>query len=258
MKTLKWLVPALIVAITLGLTAPTLWAQGVISLSKHDLSTATGNTDEVCVFCHTPHGAANAVGAPLWNKVLETDDTNFTRYASTTLDGVNSTVVGGTSLACLSCHDGTQARDVVINAPGSGGYNSAGTQIDSGVFGTMTANFGTPVPSLTQDLTDDHPISIPYGGGGGPAGAVKPAGSTNDPSFNQAEYSAINGGFWWVDTAAGTGGQRDKTDMILYTRAGAPSVECGSCHDPHNGGGNVSFMRVQNTGSQVCLACHIK
>ena len=54
--------------------------------------------------------------------------------------------------------------------------------------------------------------------------------------------------------------------MILYTRAfptggNGPSVECGSCHDPHEGEANgidVSFLRISNVGSEVCLACHIK
>jgi hypothetical protein len=70
---------------------------------------------------------------------------------------------------------------------------------------------------------------------------------------------------WWVDTLPGTTGTRDKTDMILYTRsdgslaAQEPFVECGSCHDPHEDVIRpVSFMRLSNAGSDVCLACHIK
>ena len=34
--------------------------------------------------------------------------------------------VGSVSLACLSCHDGAQAMDNLINAPGSGGYDVTG------------------------------------------------------------------------------------------------------------------------------------
>jgi predicted CXXCH cytochrome family protein len=54
--------------------------------------------------------------------------------------------------------------------------------------------------------------------------------------------------------------------MILYTRAASagytgqtnpePFVECASCHDPHST--NQTFLRIANTGSAVCLACHNK
>ena len=34
-------------------------------------------------------------------------------------------------------------------------------------------------------------------------------------------------------------------------------VQCGSCHDVHNGQGD-SFLRISNEGSQLCLVCHLK
>ena len=38
-----------------------------------------------------------------------------------------------------------------------------------------------------------------------------------------------------------------------------PFVECATCHDPHRGSGtNPAFMRLSNTDSDVCLACHVK
>ncbi len=239
--------------------------------SFHDLSTQTGNTDEVCVFCHTPHGAATAAAVPLWNKVLS-DPTIYTRYSSlngTTLDGAEADV-GSVSLACLSCHDGTQAMDVVLNAPGSGAYNAAGIEIDAGAIGNMGS---PPVRSLETDLTDDHPISIQYAGGGcvgTDTDGASPCTTLGDADFNQPVKTTINAiPIWWVDSSAGTTGVRESTDMQLYTRfetgfdaSGEPFVECGSCHDPHNdataGIGSVAFLRVQNTASQICTACHVK
>ena len=246
--------------------------------SKHDLgangasqlgaTNGLGNTTEVCVFCHTPHGADSTRAVPLWNKSLP-DGSGYQRYSSlgtATLDGEESVNVGSVSIACLSCHDGTQAMDAVINAPGSGLGTTPGTA-------KMT---GTPVPMLGTDLRDDHPVSIQYAGGAcnGVNAACDPgAQASGDPDFNTAQHAAINGGnYWWVDTAVGTAAQRDKTDMILYTRSdwngadagtNGPSVECASCHDPHNAetgvaANSVSFMRVVNSDSQVCLACHIK
>jgi predicted CXXCH cytochrome family protein len=34
-------------------------------------------------------------------------------------------------------------------------------------------------------------------------------------------------------------------------------VECGTCHDPHNDM-HGKFLRISNSGSAMCLTCHIK
>lgn len=259
-----------------GLSLMTLWggyaAAGVVG-SKHDLSTGggaqatTGATDEVCVFCHTPHGSDVAAPVPLWNKVLGAPG-SYTQYSTLQTPSFDSTEapVGSVSLACLSCHDGTQAMDVVLNAPGSGNYNASGAEIDAVNIGVMT---GTPVPVLGTDLTDDHPISMQYGGGGPEASDADGtfAGVLGDPDFHPPEKATVNTNpIWWVDSAVGTAGTREKTDMILYARNDLatvqPFVECGSCHDPHNdstaGATSVEFLRIVNTNSQICTACHIK
>jgi hypothetical protein len=204
---------------------------------------------------------------PLWNKVLGAPGA-YTRYstlATPTFDSQEAPV-GSVSLACLSCHDGTQAMDVVLNSPGSGGYNPGGAEIDPTALGPMT---GSPVPMLGTDLSNDHPISMQYAGGGADIGdgdGTAP-GPFGDPDFVAPEKATINlQPIWWVDSPAGTAGTREKTDMLLYTRndlgVQEPFVECGSCHDPHNastGGPNtVAFLRIDNTASQVCTACHIK
>ncbi len=244
--------------------------QAGIKGSKHDLGSggasqlgATASTTEVCVFCHTPHGSNTTAPVPLWNKSLST--ATYTRYSSlntTTLDG-SEAPVGSVSLACLSCHDGSQAMDVMINAPGSDGYNAAGANFAGGV--AMTG-----FPKLGTDLSNDHPISIQYGGGGWKStdgdGAAA-ATTLKDGSFKAGVKSTINGNpAWWIDTSVGTPNVRDKTDMVLYTRTLSgvvqPFVECASCHDPHNASTgsatSVSFLRISNTGSAVCLACHDK
>lgn len=253
------------------------FAQATIVGSKHDFTTGgsaqdtTTNTDEVCVFCHTPHGADITAPVPLWNKVLNSNQGRFTRYstlATPTFDSLEAPV-GSVSLACLSCHDGTQAMDVVLNSPGSNGYNPAGAQIDGVNIGQMT---GEPVPNLSEDLSNDHPVSMQYAGGGPLAtdGNGPFTGTLGDDDFNAPVKDEINGQpIWWVDSAVGTAGTREKTDMLLYTRdettvAGGqqPFVECGSCHDPHNsdnaGGTQVSFLRTTNAQSAVCTACHTK
>jgi len=267
-KNLTWLFAG-----ALAFSASSAVAQ--IAGSQHDLSSGgtsqnTGSSsDQVCVFCHTPHGADTSEKAlPLWNKALPSG-TGYTRYSTTGTPSFDSTEadVGSVSLACLSCHDGTQAMDSVINLPGSGGWVAAGSNIDSG--GLMT---GSPVPMLGTDLSDDHPISIPYAAGGALAGDVDGLfpGDLKDPDFFKPYKATVNTqAIWWVETVdGGNDATRSKKDLPLYTRledAGAaePFVECGSCHDPHNAGSSttttVAFLRTDdNAASQICVACHNK
>jgi hypothetical protein len=261
-------------------------AHAGIANTKHNLSTGgigpnkvTVGTDEICVFCHTPHAADTTAPAPLWNKSLGTLG-GYTTYATLNSSTIDGTIlnVGSISLACLSCHDGTQAMDNIINAPGPGGYsangggalglnytwNTAGGGVDAD--GRMK-NTLTTLSMLDKDLSNDHPIGIHYCGGG--PNAAAPTANCVDTDFVKPTSATINANLvWWVDTSVGTAGTREKSDMILYTRnfggaiGNAPSVECGSCHDPHvesnTGVAGETFLRIKNTGSAVCLACHVK
>jgi hypothetical protein len=267
------------------LLAATTADAGVVG-SKHDFTAANGTvgnpggtgqgnttaTTQVCVFCHTPHGAQTDAAVPLWNKVLTT--ATYTRYSSILAPSFTSqeAPVGSVSIACLSCHDGTQAMDVVLNLPGSGLYDAGGVAIDGGI-GVMT---GSPVPMLGTDLSNDHPISMQYGGGGVSVTTHTTdnqfTGTLGDPDFVKPFKATVNTSqpVWWVDSPVGGPGTREKTDMLLYARTNAdtgvgdtqPFVECGSCHDPHNdqteGTSSVQFLRIENTASQICTACHIK
>jgi len=173
--------------------------------------------------------------------------------------------VGSVSLACLSCHDGTQAMDSVINLPGSGGWVASGSNIDLG--GIMT---GVPVPMLGTDLSDDHPISIPYAAGGCLATDTdgECTATLGDADFFNPWKATINAQpVWWVNTDDGASTAREKLDLPLYTRlenaVAEPFVECGSCHDPHNAGSSgattVAFLRTtNNAASKICVACHNK
>jgi predicted CXXCH cytochrome family protein len=251
-------------------------AQGLAS-SKHNLGTGgtggvhvTTGTSEICVFCHTPHGGQIGT-APLWNKNLPS--TTYQLYGSTggesaTLDG-QVLVVGSVSQACLSCHDGTQAMDNMVNAPGSGGFSAGGARPNAGAGYTWTAAVaGTGVmpagvTNLSGDLRNDHPIGVQYCGGG--PTVASPTTACRDPDFVAPQNGTPGGGAiaFWVDTTGGGAGTREKTDMILYKRTftvnggEGPSVECGSCHDPHNNT-NPTFLRIANTGSALCLSCHVK
>jgi predicted CXXCH cytochrome family protein len=253
--------------------------------TKHNLGTsgvkATGQnqfsgTAEICVFCHTPHGADTSAAVPLWNRTLP-GPTSFTTYDSlgtSTLDGKTATV-GSVSIACLSCHDGATSMSAVINAPGSGKTGdttwTTGAWTGNNVETTGVMKSGaTVITNLGKDLRDDHPIGIQYGGGGLTTSA--PTGATKDADFVAPNYNATNK-VWWVETT-GDATTRQKGDLMLYTRSSVvaggvqtdgyvgqtlpePFVECASCHDPHTNA-NGTFLRMSNAGSAVCLACHIK
>jgi hypothetical protein len=279
-------------ALLLTLSGPVA-AQGIAS-TKHNLGSGTGpagrnqvsDTAEICVFCHTPHGASTDAPAPLWNKRLGTNGApagggSYTTYDTLQTPSLDGTVapVGSISMACLSCHDGTQAMDNIINAPGSGGYDATGGGADgrtytwsgSSVNAAGRLTNGT-VAMLGTDLSNDHPIGIQYCGGGLSGSGTTVQGTCKDGDFKAASTDVINSRqVFWVDTG-GAGKQR--TDLPLYVRNDAnstlgPLVECASCHDPHvstgqagpTGTGRVAgetFLRISNASSAVCTACHVK
>jgi len=251
-----------------------------ISATKHNLTAggpgenkvSAADSDQICVFCHTPHGANTAAPAPLWNKALPA--TTYTTYASMNSSSVDGEIlaVGSVSLACLSCHDGTQAMDNMFNAPGSGagvGTGAAGVSQGYTWSGTrQTAGKLTGIAALGADLSNDHPIGIEYCGGGITGATETVSGTCADGDFVSATLKTkeVNGQqVFWIDRGL-SANVRDKEDIILYTRdfagaAGTPSVECASCHDPHveaKGSDGINFMRVTTAGSQICLACHTK
>lgn len=119
-------------------------ANAQISGSDHDFRGETWNpSGQICQACHTPHNAAPSVSGfsgLLWNHDLTT--ATFTMYTSLTLDGAIDATPGGTSLMCLSCHDGTVGLGDFDG--GSGGSPMTG----GALIGT--------------DLRGEHPISIVY------------------------------------------------------------------------------------------------
>lgn len=268
-------------------------ASAAIADTKHNLGSGPGpagrnqvsDTAEVCVFCHTPHGADTNASAPLWNKRLGAAGTpagggTYTTYASLQTPSLDGAVaaVGSISLACLSCHDGTQAMDNIINAPGSGGLLADGGGVDGRAY-TWTGSTVNLAGRLTSgagligtDLSNDHPIGIQYCGGGLTGAGTAITGTCRDSDFIAPLTQTINSNqVFWIETG-GVGKQR--TDMPLYVRPGeivatGPLVECGSCHDPHvstgqagpTGTGRVAgetFLRISNASSAVCTACHVK
>ncbi|MHB8828371.1 MAG: cytochrome c3 family protein [Syntrophales bacterium] len=224
----KTMLLVMIAVVSIMMAAQIARAAGIAS-TKHDLSAVTGSGEtEICVFCHTPH--FGGTGAPLWNR---NNTATYTMYTSSTMDMtlVSGTAPGGVSAACLSCHDGAQAYDALINRPGS-------TLAGTGTPGTLKmTGASTMLLDGTASLTNDHPISIIYNNA---------AGAGGDVAFKPLDTTGTRGK---ITSTAGT---------VYFFGTGKNQMECASCHDVHNGAGVSPFLRFANTGSQLCLTCHNK
>ncbi|GEM_PF-997395 len=126
--------------------------------------------EEVCIFCHTPHGGRPQVGgvagiAPLWNRRLP-DPMSFNPYTSPNFDGQD--MLGapgkpkGVSLACLSCHDGAVAFDALINSSGSGGYFPTNRNFN-GAGGSVGMTFIGPAVDSTNSFREGRRDSTERG-----------------------------------------------------------------------------------------------
>ena len=206
-------------------------SEGGVVGSKHDLSSST--TTQICVFCHTPHGASD-IAQPLWNRNI-TDLTAFQMYGSPTIDAVIDPLPNAPSLACLSCHDGVSAegdasavnpRDThtLRNGPGPGSVPDNTSQPNcNACHNTGQGIYPRKLWRIGANLMDDHPISISY------------PTPDQDPDFN-IPPDPVRG---WPDVKLFNG-----------------KVECPTCHDPHNG--QPLFLRKSNEYSQLCFTCHKK
>lgn len=265
-------------ALAIGLAAVAQSASAGISTTRHNMgnisastNNRTGGTNQICVFCHTPHGSSTSVTAPLWNKWGTKTGTSYTSYTSTNSATfqADQSGPGSVSLACLTCHDGTQAMDNMLNGPGPGDFRTDGGGVSgmtgaawnwsagsnsTGVTteGLMLGPTGTRNALLGTDLSNDHPVGMNYCASTGPTVTTITTASCNDTDFNTVTNS---GNRYWVDT--GTAGYQ-KTDFPLYSTGSVlVKVECATCHDPHDAT-NGTFLRKANTGSAVCLTCHVK
>jgi len=250
-----------VLAAVLLLTCVTLaQARGTANVNNtvHNLSSAgpapmyQTDSDEVCVFCHTPHGGRLA--APLWNRNDPTPTWQFYNSATLTADVKAVASVSAESLLCLSCHDGSIATNRVLNPPnGLTGINAPQPTTsfgDSPIIGYIPGSFkrigGLSVDvgggvygsdSSTGDLRDDHPISFDY-----------QTVLNNNPAEELHTVANAQAAGIRFFPAGGAGGEY--------------RVECSSCHDPHVDYNSqpeyTPFLNTPNTGSDMCLACHNK
>ncbi len=264
----------------------------------HNLSSSGPGTvkaageSEICVFCHTPHGADTSQ-TPLWNKTLAAK--TYTVYTSNSLDAETIKNASldqpmGSSKLCLSCHDGAMALGSVrvlrgVNNPATIGVANTGAggimPPGSGTTTGYTRNIGAGSLGQTTgfDLTNDHPISVTYD-----SGLSNRDGELRAPNASQQSTILVNStNPLFGKRAAGQSANRPVLPLEPTGASGAGQVQCTTCHDPHIKGdgtdlsneGNIKFLRrprvqtVQPTyvdgqavygdsGNIICLACHDK
>jgi predicted CXXCH cytochrome family protein len=109
------------------------------------------------------------------------------------------------------------------------------TAIDNYGGNGGTTTLATQYPGTTavvgQSLLDDHPIGV---------------------SYTATEITA-DGGLQLLTNPVGGG---DVQSFLLG--AANTTVECASCHDVHNEGTGGNLLKIPNTNSDLCVACHTK
>lgn len=198
--------------------------------------------EKVCVFCHTPQlssldGLRSSVSTlPVWQPSLSSQH-SFVIYDDIgRLQFGDKPAVGSQSVACLSCHDANQA------------FSVQAAQTDH--------PFGVPYRGYLRGqervhVDQDDPANTPKSS----AKALKSLDDFRLPSRGFVDNRSV----WWV-SASGVTPFRRRADLPLYARPAVsgeiPFVECSSCHDPHIT--TKLFLRVDNSGSMLCLTCHDK
>jgi len=260
---------------------PTMVNSQSIITTKHNLSVAgTGSViatseTEVCLFCHTPHRGTPMT--PLWNRAIP--GTHYTPYGSNGSTTMKASPLPGqptgSSILCLSCHDGTVALGKVLSRVAT--ITFAGT-----------INMPVGPSNLTADLTNDHPISFTYDATLATAnGQLKNPSSLppqvmlekgklectscHDPHKNiytdflvaSSQYSnlcnACHQETNWTTSIHNTsvktwnGIAPNPWPYTPWTTVAENA--CENCHNPHNGGGSKRLLKYQ-TEENNCLDCH--
>lgn len=210
-----------------------------IASSPHDIAA------EPCAMCHTPHNAGGQY--PLWNRAQA--DVVYTMYSSNSFDMGNANGSLATpSKLCLVCHNGNLSTLINYPGPCSSVDPSYDYDMPDGSCAQLGNGSGTGIAH--DDLSNDHPISFTY--------------------IPLQDSEIDNNGFPTIDNTTFAGrafipGEYTGTYYKLYSNEhGTDQFECGTCHDVHDGADypdkgtyQVYFLRHDNTGSALCMDCHV-
>lgn len=209
--------------------------------------------DEICVFCHTPHGAStNAqTGTLLWNRTSSPPEGyTYKTYSSATMtipapDSLNGGKPTGVSMMCMSCHDGVTsiaanvdnnvAKPTLLNAPGFG--NPQISVVPAALGGTLSE------PGAIGNAFQGAP-----GFGWGPnIGNVYPSGPSTEVDLSNDHPISFE-----MPTKAGL---QDPVALRLFGTT-KRRIECATCHLVHNPS-IEPFLAMSNSQSLMCRQCHV-
>lgn len=250
-------------------------AQSIVN-TKHNLSVtgpgsvkATGET-EICLFCHTAHNSKPQ--SPLWNR--NDPGSTYSPYTSSTMKALPGQP-SGSSILCLSCHDGTVALGSVLSR-------------SSTISFANTSNMPAGPSNLSTDLRNDHPVSFTYD-----AALVAANGHLNNPATLGSQITLENNKLQC--TSCHDPHKNLYTDFLVASSQysniciachaqpswstsshktstktwnhNAPNPwpftpwttvaenACESCHNPHNSGGLKRLLKYP-AEEDNCLDCH--
>jgi predicted CXXCH cytochrome family protein len=248
-----------------------------ITETVHNLSVSGTGTikasseSEVCIFCHTPHNSSPV--SPLWNR--NNTGQIYTLYTSSTIQATMGQP-DGSSILCLSCHDGTIALGNVVS-------RSSTIDFSAGITTMPNSN-----SNLTTDLSDDHPISFLYtttlasndGQLKDPTLITWPVElenskvqctSCHDPhknlytsflkisSKNSELCLSCHNRNYWTTSSHNTSSaiwNNSGTDPWFHTPYTSVSENaCENCHNPHNANGSNRLLKY-NIEENNCFDCH--
>lgn len=248
-------------------------AESGVAATKHNLSASGAGSvravseQNVCIFCHIPHNYNPRESG--WNRSAAGG--YYTPYTSSTAVSFPGQP-NGTSILCLSCHDGTIALGDVISE-----------EVPIPMLGGVTTM--PPGPSvLGTDLSDDHPISFDYTWALASrrrdlvqpnelTGTVKldmrgrmQCTSCHDPHDDK------NGKFLTVNNRRGALCTTCHKNMMYWNQSSHSTSSaaitdqegsyhsvsesgCDNCHKVHKAGGAERLMKFASE-EQNCLRCH--
>ena len=259
---------AALALLTVTCITPASAQQSKIANTKHNLSTSGSGSvkanaeSQICVFCHTPHGANTAAPAPLWNRDLSS--ATYTPYTSNSLDAQTIfgalSQPGGSSKLCLSCHDGTMAIGTVGVLAGNAGVSVTMSGTDAGKMppGPYGATSGF-TRNLGIDLRNDHPISFTF----------NDTLALTDGELRRMDLQQRHPPDSGTVIGIRSSGFKPLLPLQPTGTAGAGQVQCTTCHDPHLDAAKFlrlnRFQTVNPAGGafipasdQICLGCHDK
>lgn len=200
---------------------------------------------DLCMLCHVPSRLEWPKRGPGWDPKLEGRNAAL----DTRVDPAGPPLSmrwAGSTLRCLSCHDGTVSGINIVHRASSGSLKADALAATDAMRSFRNGpNLFAPL-EWTGAFMGNHPVSVPYpldGAGSEYKGfgpRAVPLDSLEwvpDPRVNGLKLVSDTSGF---DVLRGTAG-----------------VECISCHDPH-GTTNTYFLRRPKERSELCLGCHRK